>query len=100
MFEWEVDHMHFKLKDSSGNIISPFPNEEDKPVVKLNGKEYEIVEPSYEDYTGDRSMAEMIADFDADPEIRQMIADSEQAIEKGQVYTTQQVIEMIKSGKI
>ena len=68
--------------------------------MKLNGKEYEIVEPSYEDYTGDRSMAEMIADFDADPEIRQMIADSEQAIEKGQVYTTQQVIEMIKSGKI
>lgn len=92
--------MHFKLKDSSGNIISPFLNEEDKPVVKLNGTEYEIVEPSYVNYNGDRSMAEMIADFDSDPEIRQMIADSEQAIEKGQVYTTQQVIEMIKSGKI
>jgi len=92
--------MHFKLKDSSGNIISPFLNKEDKPVVKLNGAEYEIIEPSYEDYNEGRSMAEMIADFDADPEIRQMIAESEQAIEKGHVYTTQQVIEMIKSGKI
>ena len=92
--------MHFKLKDSKGNIISPFINEEDKPVVRLNGKEYEILEPSYDDYNGDGMMAELIAEFDADPEIRQMIAESEQAIEKGQVYTTQQVIEMIKNGEI
>lgn len=46
------------------------------------------------------AMAELIADFDADPEIRQMIAESEQDIEKGHVYTTQQVIEMIKNGEI
>jgi len=92
--------MHFKLKDSNGNIISPFLNEDDKPVVKLNGKEYEILVPSYDDYNGDRMMDELIADFDADPEIRQMIAESEQAIEKGHVYTTQQVIEMIKNGEI
>lgn len=92
--------MHFKLKDSSGNIISPFLNEDDKPVVKLNGKEYEILEPSYDDNNGADAMAELIADFDSDPEIRQMIAESEQAIEKGQVYTTQQVIEMINNGEI
>jgi len=92
--------MHFKLKDSNGNIINSFLNEDDKPVVKLNGKEYEILEPSYDDNNGDHMMVEMIADFDADPEIRQMIVESEQAIEKGHVYTTQQVIEMIKNGEI
>ncbi|MBY9081187.1 hypothetical protein KIH86_23855 [Paenibacillus sp. HN-1] len=92
--------MHFKLKDSNGNIISPFLNEDDKPVVELNGKEYEILEPSYDDNNGTGAMAELIADFDSDPEIQQMIAESEQAIEKGQVYTTQQVIEMINNGEI
>jgi hypothetical protein len=92
--------MHFKLKDSNGNIISPFLNEDDKPVVKLNGKEYEILEPSYDDSNGVGAMAELIADFDSDPEIRQMIAESEQAIENGHVYTTQQVIEMINNGEI
>lgn len=75
-------------------------NEEHKPVVKLNGKEYEILEPSYDDNNGDHMMAELIADFDADLEIRQMIAESEQAIEKGHVYTTKQVIEIIKNGEI
>ena len=81
--------MHFKLKDSNGNIISPFLNEDHKPVVVLNGREYEILEPSNDAYSDDRMMAELIADFEADPEIRQMIAESEQAIKKGDVYTTQ-----------
>lgn len=45
-------------------------------------------------------MPAIITAFDADPEVQQMIDESEQAIEKGQVYSTKQVIEMIKSGEI
>lgn len=92
--------MLFKLKDDNGNIITPFINAEHRPVVKLNGKEYEILEPSDNDYLNSDNMSDLIAEFDADPEIRKMIEESEQAIELGHVYSTQQVIEMIKNGEI
>lgn len=91
--------MHFKLKDQYGNMISPYINAEHKPVVRLNDKEYEILEPS-ENYDDNGVVSALVADFDADPEIRQMIEESERAIENGQVFSTKQVIEMIKSGKI
>lgn len=91
--------MHFKLKDQNGNIISPFINAHHKPVIRLNDKEYEIIEPSDNDFDNNM-MSALIADFDADPKIQQMIAESERAIEEGQVFSTKQVIEMIKNGEI
>ncbi|WP_027416917.1 hypothetical protein [Aneurinibacillus terranovensis] len=91
--------MYFKLKDQNGNIINPFINANHKPVIRLNGKEYEILAPSDND-NDSNFMSALIADFDADPEIQQMIEESEQAIEKGQVFSTKQVIEMIKNGEI
>jgi hypothetical protein len=91
--------MHFKFKDENGNIISPFINADHKPVIKLNDMEYEILEPS-DNSTDNLIMSSLIADFDADPEIRQMIEESERAIEKGHVYSTKQVIEMIINGEI
>jgi len=91
--------MHFKLKDQNGNIISPFLNANHKSVIRLNDKEYEILDLS--DNDNDSSfMAALIADFDTDPEIRQMIEESERAIENGQVFSTKQVIEMIKNGEV
>lgn len=45
-------------------------------------------------------MPALIADFDVDPEVRQMIEESEQAIEDGRAYSTKQVIDMIKSEEI
>ncbi|HUC92550.1 MAG TPA: hypothetical protein VMS09_11040 [Paenibacillus sp.] len=91
--------MHFKLKDQNGNIISPFINADQKPVIRLNDKEYEIIEPSDND-NDNNFMSALIADFDVDPEIRQMMEESERAIEKGRVFSTKQVIEMIKNGEI
>lgn len=91
--------MHFKLKDQNGNIISPFINADQKPVIRLNDKEYEIIEPSDND-NDNNFMSALIADFDVDPEIRQMMEESERAIENGRVFSTKQVIEMIKNGEI
>lgn len=90
--------MHFKLKDHNGNIITPFINANHKPVVKLNGNEYEILEP-WDDYD-DQFMSTLIAEFDADPEVRVMIEESEKAIEQGLVYSTARAIQMIKNGEI
>ena len=90
--------MHFKLKDQNGNIISPLINADHRSVIRLNDIEYEIIEPSDNDNGSD--MSALLADFDADPEIRQMIEESELAIEKGYVFSTKQVIEMIKNGEL
>lgn len=91
--------MHFKLKDSDGNIISPFVNDQHRPVIRLNNKEYEIIEPA--DHIEDSDFMEnYIADFDHDPEVREMIEESERAIQQGRVYSTRQVIDMIKNGEI
>lgn len=91
--------MHFKLKDQNGNIITPILNENHKPVVRLNDIEYEILELA--SYDNDHNfMYSHIADFDADPEVQKMIEESEHAIKAGQVYSTSQVIEMIKNGDI
>lgn len=38
--------MIFKLKDQNGNIISTSINAAHKQVIRLNDKEYEILEPS------------------------------------------------------
>ncbi|MBE3650200.1 MULTISPECIES: hypothetical protein [Paenibacillus] len=43
-------------------------------------------------------MSSLIADFDANPDIENMIKVSELAIEKNHVFSTKQVIEMIKMG--
>ncbi len=92
--------MHFKLKDKNGNIISPFINADHKPVVVLNDKEYEILEPSDNNDDNNHIMSALIVDFDTDPEIQQMIQESDRAIEKGHVFSTKEVIEMIKNGEI
>ncbi|AKG33297.1 hypothetical protein [Paenibacillus durus] len=91
--------MHFKLKDRHGNIISPFINADHKQVIRLNDTEYEIIEPS-ENADESSLMSSLIADFDADPDIRKMIKESELAIEKGHVFSTKQVIEMIKNREL
>ncbi len=91
--------MHFKLKDQNGNIISPKFNSDLKPVIILNDKEYEIIEPT-DGMIDDDRMSALIEDFDNDPDIYQMILESEDAIKNGQVLSTKQVIEMIKNGKL
>lgn len=62
-------------------------------------KNMKFFEPS-ENYDDNGVVSALVADFDADPEFRQMLEESERAIENGQVFSTKQVIEMIKSGKI
>lgn len=64
--------MFVKLTDKNGNVFRSFVNEIDKPVDE----------------------------FDADPEIREMIEQSKIDIKKGHVYSTQQMIDMIRSGEI
>ncbi|MCD9022142.1 hypothetical protein [Cohnella silvisoli] len=72
--------MHFKLKGKDGNSITSSINADHND--------------------NNHIMSALIVDFDADPEIQQMIEESDRAIEKGHVFSMKEVIEMIKNGEI
>jgi UDP-N-acetylglucosamine transferase subunit ALG13 len=92
--------MYVKLTDKDGNVFRSFVNDEHKPVVIINDTEYEIYTFSESPNMDHALTPAEIAEFDADPEIREMIEQSKIDIKNGQVYSTQQMIDMIRSGEI
>lgn len=92
--------MYVKLTDKNGNVFRSHVNEEHKPVIIINDTEYEVY--AFPESTNiDRGLTPAeIAEFDADPEIREMIEQSKIDIKNGHVFSTQQMIEMIRSGEI
>lgn len=92
--------MFVKLTDKNGNVFRSFVNEEHKPIIVINDTEYEIYAfPDLTDMNRELTQAE-IDEFDADPEIREMIEQSKIDIKNGHVYSTQQMIDMIRSGEL
>jgi hypothetical protein len=92
--------MFVKLIDKHGNIFRSFVNEEQKPIIVINDTEYKIYALlDSTDLNRELTQAEIDA-LDADPEIREMIAQSKIDIKNGHVYTTKQMIDMIRSGEI
>lgn len=92
--------MFVKLTDKNGNVFRSFVNEEHKPIIVINDTEYEIYAVS--DSTDmDRELTQAeIDEFDADPEIREMIEQSKIDIKNGHVFSTQQMIDMIRNGEL
>lgn len=92
--------MYVKLTDKNGNVFRSFLNENHKPVIVINDTEYEIYTLS-ESTDIDRALTPAeIDEFDADPEIREMVEQSKIDIKNGQVYSKQQMIDMIRSGEL
>lgn len=91
--------MYVKLTDKDGNVFRSFVNAEHKPMIVINDTEYEIF--TLPESTDMDALTEAEIDaFDADPEIREMIDQSKIDIKNGQVYSTQQMIDMIRSGEL
>ncbi len=89
-----------KLTDKSGNVFRSFVNEEHKPIIVINNTEYEIYALP-ESAETDRVLTQAeIDEFDADPEIREIIEQSKIDIKNGHVYSTQQVIDLIRNGEL
>ena len=92
--------MFVKLTDKKGNVFRSFVNEQQKPVIVINDTEYEIhALPDTTDLSRELTQAE-IEEFDTDPEIREMIEQSKVDIKTGHVYSTQQMIDMIRNGEL
>lgn len=92
--------MFVKLTDKNGNVFRSFVNEEHKPIIVINDTEYEI-DALPELAETDRALTQAeIDEFDADPEIREMIQQSKIDIKNGHVYSTQQMLDMIRSGEV
>ena len=82
--------MNIKLRDDQGNEY--IPNLMDQiPYVVLENKRYEIVVSEDTDW---------ISEFDNDPEIEQMMAESMDDLANGRVYHSKDAIRMIERGEI
>lgn len=81
----EGEIMQFSLKAPDGTVIESY-HKDRKAFIQIAGMEYEIYNP--------------VDEFDADPEIRQMIEESEEDIKHGRVYSTDEMIEAIKRGEL
>lgn len=77
--------MQFSLKGPDGTVIDSYLKDH-KEFIRIAGMEYEIYNP--------------VHDLDSDPEIRQMIEDSEKDIKNGKVYSTDDMIEAIKRSEL
>ena len=92
--------MFVKLTDKNGNVFQSFVNEKDRSVIVINDTEYEIYAlPDSTDMNRELTQAE-IDEFDADPEIREMIEQSKIDIKNGHVFSTQEMIDMLRNGEI
>ena len=92
--------MYLKLKDKNGNVFRSFVNDNHKPAIVINDMEYEVYEFSNILDDNDPLTPADIAELDSDPEIREMIEQSKIDIEKGHVFSTKQMMAMIRSGEI
>lgn len=92
--------MFVKLTDKNGNVFRSFVNEEHRPIIVINDIEYEIYALPESAETDCALTQAEIYEFDAEPEIREMIEQSKIDIKNGHVYSTQQMIDMIRSGEI
>jgi hypothetical protein len=77
--------MQFSLKGPDGTVINSYFKDH-KEFIRIAGMEYEVYNP--------------VNDWDSDPEIRQMIEDSEKDIKNGKVYSTDDMIKAIKRGEL
>jgi hypothetical protein len=77
--------MQFSLKAPDGSVIDSYLKDH-KEFIRIAGMEYEVYSP--------------VDEFDSDPEIRQMIAASEQDLKQGKVYSTEEMVEAIKRGEL
>ncbi|SDT24918.1 hypothetical protein SAMN05444162_3551 [Paenibacillaceae bacterium GAS479] len=77
--------MQFSLKAPDGSVIKSY-HKNRREFIQIAGMEYEIYNP--------------VDEFDTDPEIRQMIEESEEDIKHGRVYSTEEMIEAIKRGEL
>lgn len=77
--------MQFSLKAPDGTIIESYLKDH-KEFIRIAGMEYEVYSP--------------VDEYDSDPDIRQMIEASEKDLKQGKVYSTEEMIEAIKSGEL
>ncbi|BCG58260.1 hypothetical protein [Paenibacillus sp. URB8-2] len=92
--------MYLELKDKSGKVYRSFINDKQKPVIIINGTEYEVsgLIPSQE--SSDALTASQIAELDTDPVIEEMIKQSKHEIKRGLTFSSKQMIDMIKNGEL
>lgn len=77
--------MNFSLKAPDGTVIESYQKDH-KEFIRIAGLEYEVFNP--------------IGEFDSDPDIRQMIEASEDDIKQGNLYSTDDLIKMVKRGEL
>ncbi len=77
--------MNFSLKAPDGTVIESY-SKNHKEFIRIAGMEYEVYSP--------------IDELDSDPDLRQMIMESEQDIKRGKLYSTAEMIEAIKRGEL
>ncbi|UTR10103.1 hypothetical protein MM300_19835 [Evansella sp. LMS18] len=94
----------FELEVKGGSVVKIFKNQDNKAVIEYDGVDYELesminlIEEVKNNYSS-VSEAE-IQQFERDPEMRKMIEDSEQDIERGKVHSTKDVLARIRRGEI
>ncbi|MEK4052727.1 hypothetical protein MHB84_03670 [Paenibacillus sp. FSL F4-0087] len=77
--------MNFSLKAPDGTIIESYEKDH-KEFIRIAGLEYEVYNP--------------VDELDSDPELRQMIEASEKDIKQGKLYSTDDLIELVKRGEL
>ncbi|RTE09377.1 hypothetical protein [Paenibacillus whitsoniae] len=77
--------MQFSLRAPDGTVIDSYWKNH-KEFIRIAGLEYEVFSP--------------VDEFDSDPEIRQMIEDSERDLKLGKIYSTEEMVEAIKRGEL
>ncbi|MNY27134.1 hypothetical protein D3C86_1610270 [compost metagenome] len=92
--------MYLELEDKSGKVYRSFMNERQKPVIVINDTEYEVSELIQSQHSSDALSAAQIAELDADPDIAEMIQQSKRDIGQRAIFSSKQMIEMIRNGEL
>lgn len=80
----------FKLNDEEAKLIRSWINEKES-VVEVDGEKYLV--------TIDRIESTVREDVEADPELKQSILRAKRDVAEGNVYTTEELLEMIENGE-
>ncbi|MCD8509376.1 MAG: hypothetical protein LRY73_05490 [Bacillus sp. (in: Bacteria)] len=92
----------YEIKVKGGNVVKIFKDDDEKAVVVYNGVNYDLesminlIEEKKKNNSVVRE--EEIQQFEQDPEMRKMVEDSEQDLEKGKVISTDEVLARIRRG--
>ncbi|WP_438495822.1 hypothetical protein [Paenibacillus sp. IHBB 3054] len=92
--------MYLELKDKSGKVYRSFINDCQKLVIVINDIEYEVSKLIQSQDNSDALSAAQLAELDADPEIAEMIQESKRDIVHGSLFSSKQMIEMIRNGEL